>query len=74
MWPNPQETADLVIFTDFLVIITKWSMQKFVIWDTFSETSNTTQNMREYGFSLTRILPYKDKIHDFALIPENTGQ
>ena len=47
MWPNPQETAELVIFTDILVIITKWSMQRFVSWDTFSETSNTAQNMRE---------------------------
>ena len=27
--------------------------------------------MREYGFSLTRILPYKDKIYDFVLIREN---
>ena len=32
------------------------------------------QNMREYGVSLTRILPYKDKIVDFVLIQENTGQ
>ena len=30
--------------------------------------------MREYGFSLTRIMPYKDRIYDSALIPENTGQ
>ena len=30
--------------------------------------------MREYGFSLTRILPYKDKIYDFVLIQENKGQ
>ena len=30
--------------------------------------------MREYGFSLTRILPYKDKIVDFVLIRENSGQ
>ena len=30
--------------------------------------------MREYGFSLTRILPYKNKIVDSALIRENTGQ
>ena len=30
--------------------------------------------MREYGFSLTRILLYKDKIYDFAPIRENTGQ
>ena len=34
----------------------------------------TTKNTREYGFSLTRILPYKDKIIDFVLILENTGQ
>ena len=26
-----------------------------------------------YGFSLTRILPYKDKIYDFVIIRENTG-
>ena len=30
--------------------------------------------MREYGFSLTRILPYKDRIYDFILRRENTGQ
>ena len=30
--------------------------------------------MREYGFSLTRIHPYKDKIYDSVLIQENTGQ
>ena len=30
--------------------------------------------MREYGFSLTRILPNKDKIYDFILIRENMGQ
>ena len=30
--------------------------------------------MREYGFSLTRILPYKDKIYDSVLIRENIGQ
>ena len=28
--------------------------------------------MREYGFLLTRILPYKDKIVGFVLIWENT--
>ena len=32
----------------------------------------TAWNMREYGFSLTRILPYKDRIYS-ALIRENTG-
>ena len=30
--------------------------------------------MREYGFSQTRILPCKEKIYDFVLVPENTGQ
>ena len=30
--------------------------------------------MREYGFSLTRILPDKDKIYDFVLIRESTAQ
>ena len=30
--------------------------------------------MREYGFSLTRILPYKDRIYESVLIRENTGQ
>ena len=28
--------------------------------------------MREYGFSVTRILPYIDKVVDFVLIRENT--
>ena len=36
--------------------------------------TNTAQNMGEYGFSLTHILPYKDKIVDFILIRENNGQ
>ena len=30
--------------------------------------------MSEYGFSLTRIFPYKDRIEDFVLIRENAGQ
>ena len=30
--------------------------------------------MRENGFSLSRILPYKDRICDSVLIRENTGQ
>ena len=30
--------------------------------------------MREYGFSLTRILPYKNRIVGSVLIRENTGQ
>ena len=34
----------------------------------------TAKNMREYGFSLTRILPYKDRNYDSVLIRENKGQ
>ena len=30
--------------------------------------------MREYVFSLIHTLPYKDRIFDFVLILENTGQ
>ena len=30
--------------------------------------------MREYGFSLILILPYKDRIVDSVLIRENMGQ
>ena len=30
--------------------------------------------MREYGFSLTRILPYEDRIVGSVLKRENTGQ
>ena len=30
--------------------------------------------MREYGLSLTQILPYKKSTYDSVLIPENTGQ
>ena len=30
--------------------------------------------MPEYRFSLTRIFPYKDKIYDYVLIREDTGQ
>ena len=29
--------------------------------------------MREYGFSVTCVLPYNDTIYDFVLIRENTG-
>ena len=29
--------------------------------------------MREYGFSVTCILPYNDTVYDFVLIRENTG-
>ena len=36
--------------------------------------SYTAQNMPEYGFSLTRIFPYKDRIGDAALIRENMDQ
>ena len=32
------------------------------------------QIIREYEFSLTRILPYNDKIYDSVLIRENTDQ
>ena len=28
------------------------------------QATDTAQNLREYGFSLTRILPYKGKISD----------
>ena len=30
--------------------------------------------MPEYGFPLTRIFPYKDKIYDYVFIREDTGQ
>ena len=30
--------------------------------------------MLEYGFSLTGIFPYKDRLFDFVLIRENSGQ
>ena len=30
--------------------------------------------MQEYGFSLIRILPYKDGIVDFFIIRENAGR
>ena len=30
--------------------------------------------MQEYGFSLTRTLPYKARNVDSVLIPDNTGQ
>ena len=29
--------------------------------------------MQEYGFSVTCILPYKDKIYDFVLKQKNAG-
>ena len=34
----------------------------------------SASNVREYGFSLTRILPDKDRICDSVYIRENTGQ
>ena len=30
--------------------------------------------LREYGFSLTRILPYKDGIYDSVFIQKNLGR
>ena len=36
--------------------------------------TDSTSNMLEYGFSLTRILSYKDRICGSVLIRENTGQ
>lgn len=30
--------------------------------------------MQEYGFSVTRIFMYKNRILDCALMPENAGQ
>ena len=30
--------------------------------------------MREYGFSLKCILPYDDRVYDYVLLRENTGQ
>ena len=39
------------------------SVKKFRWWETSSiVTANTIQNMQEYGFLLTRVLPYKDEI------------
>ena len=35
---------------------------------------NTAYDMRKYVFSLTRILPYNDRIYDSVLIRKNTGQ
>ena len=40
----------------------------------FEMIKDTAENMREYGFSLTRMLSYKDKIYDFVLIRENMDQ
>ena len=34
----------------------------------------TALSMQEYGFSLTRTLPYKDRIHNSVHMRENTGQ
>ena len=34
----------------------------------------TPWNIREYEFSLTRILPYKDRVVESVKIRENTGQ
>ena len=38
----------------------------YVAWS--SSNTETAYNMQEYRFSLTRILPYKDKIYGFVLI------
>ena len=40
----------------------------------FAKFHITTSNMREYGFSPTRLLPSNDKIVDSALTRENMGQ
>ena len=34
----------------------------------------TALNMQEHGFSLTRILPYTDRIVDSVLMRKSTGQ
>ena len=33
----------------------------------------TVENMQEYGFSLTRILPYNDRMVDYVLIGKKVG-
>ena len=38
------------------------------------ETIHYVEFGSEYGFSLTRIFPYKDRMIDFVLIWEYTGQ
>ena len=41
---------------------------------TTTKKQYTAYTMPEYGFSLSCISQYKDKIYDFVLIRENTGQ
>ena len=43
-------------------------------WPIASEAMNTAWNMWEYGFLLTYILPYVDRIYNSILIRENTGE
>ena len=53
------------------------STRRFVIyWKNRSSHVffHTSKNMREYGFSLTRFLSYKDKIYNYVLTWENTRQ
>ena len=38
------------------------------------EALQIPENVSEYGFSLTRTFPHKDRIKDFDLIRENTSE
>ena len=54
---------------------TKKVRKQFTASEIISQSiQSTAKNMREYGFSLTRFLPYKDRNVDSELIRENTGQ
>ena len=71
MWPNPQETADLVTFTDEILkrklhfLYSEMDMQREYIWT--SRTSNAQFSYVFFGFNACRdssqITPYYLKLH-----------
>ena len=44
------------------------SIYERALWEYSERLESIAYNMQEYGFSLTRILPYKYRIYDSVLI------
>ena len=55
-------------------VLKKYANNIWFYWHIYLILITSVQIMREFGFSLTRILPYKDRIVDSAYIRENIGQ
>ena len=71
MSTNSKETTDVVTFTEEILnrklnFLCSKNFIKLCIHSKYWEIRSTitAKNMREYGFSMTRILPYKNRIVD----------